>query len=136
MVAGGLTPGQLAEMYDFTPGQVTRIINSPMFVLIVKRIEEKAEEKASDVRGDLKAMADRAVEVLDEQLNRTTIDSGLQQRAAFGVLDRAGYAKKEGPIRSDRHLHLHSEAKGMTDKELRDDVMDMVEGDYEESGKE
>lgn len=131
MVAGGLTPGQLATAYGFTPGQITRIINSPMFRLELERLEEQAEELACDVRADLKKMAGRAVEILDERMQQK---EGMPNKDLFGVLDRAGYGKREGPS-AGRDVTLTQINIGeLSDKELRDDVMDLIEGDWEEKG--
>lgn len=132
MVAGGLTPGQLATAYGFTPGQITRIINSPMFRLELERLEGEAEELAIDVRADLKRIAVRAVEILDEQMNQVGTTEQTKQKAAFGILDRAGYGKREGPS-AGRDVKLTQINIGeLSDKELRDDVMDLIEGDWEE----
>lgn len=129
MVGGGLTPGQLATAYNFTPGQITRIINSPMFRLELERLEGEAEGIACDVRADLKRMAGRAVEILDERMQQK---DSLPNKDLFGVLDRAGYGTKEGP-KAGRDFKLTQINIGeLSDKELRDDVMDLVETDWEE----
>ena len=131
MVAGGLTPGQLATAYGFTPGQITRIINSPMFRLEMERLEEQAEELACDVRADLKKMATRAVEILDERMQQK---ESMPNKDLFGVLDRAGYGVKDGPkVGGDVKLTQINIGE-LSDKELRDDVMDLIEGDWEEKG--
>jgi len=130
MVAAGLTPTQLADAYGFSQGQITRIINSPMFRLELARLEGQAEELAVDVRADLKKMAVRAVEILDERMEK----DNLKNQDLFGVLDRAGYGKdSEGP-KAGRDINLTQINIGdMSDKELRDNVMDLVENqDYEE----
>lgn len=132
LVAAGLTPSQLADAYGFSKGQITRIINSPMFKLEMSRIEEKAEEIACDIREDIKKLAVRAVEVLDDQLNKVGIPENVKQRAAFDVLDRAGYGAKEKPS-GGNSLHLTQINVGkLSDKELKDEVMDLIEGEWKE----
>lgn len=136
MVAAGLTPTQLAEAYGFTPGQITRIINSPVFRVELARLEGEADEVATDVRKDLKLLAERAVEVLDDQLNKQGVDVKVQQQAAFGVLDRSGYGKNEG-FKGVKKISITQVNVGdMSDKELRDDVLDLVEDEDWEEGDE
>lgn len=137
MVAGGLTPGQLAAAYGFTPGQVTRIINSPMFICELDRLEGRAEEIAVEIREDIKKLAERAVEVLDDQLHKQGIAENVKQRAAFDVLDRAGYGAREKKPSGDKNLTIiRADVVNLTDKELKDEVMDLVEGDYTEKSGE
>lgn len=134
----GAQPGELAEIFGFTPGQITRIINSPMFQVELKRLEEMADEVAVSVRQDLRRMAERAVEVLDEQLHRKDVSEKIRQDAAFDVLNRAGYAKKDRPIHVEGDLYAtqinQTNVGDMSDGELRDEVIDLIEGDYEEKG--
>lgn len=133
MVAAGLTPMQLAEAYGFTPGQITRIINSPVFKVELARLEGEADEIAVDVRKDLKLLAERAVEILDDQMNKPGVENKLQQQAAFGVLDRSGYGKSDR-IGGDKNINITQiNVANLSDKELRDDVLDLVEKeDWEE----
>lgn len=132
MVAAGLTPSQLADAYGFTLGQITRIINSPMFRVEVARLEGMADEVAIDVREDIRKLAERAIEVLDDQLNKQGIPENVRQKAAFDVLDRAGYgAKDKSPTKGDINLTQINIGQ-LSDKELKNEVMDLIEGDYEE----
>lgn len=132
MVAAGLTPGQLADAYGFTHGQITRIINSPMFRAEVARLEGKADEVAIDVREDIRQLAERAIEVLDDQLNKKGIPEPIRQRAAFDVLDRAGYGSKEKKPGGNSINLTQINIGELSDKQLKDEVMDLIEGEYEE----
>ena len=135
-MCGGATPGELATGFGFTPTQITKIINSPAYRTYLAHLEGGAEDSAIDVRADLKRMSERAVEVLDEQLNKPGIESKIQQKAAFGVLDRAGYGAKEGG-KGSRHLHLTKieNVENMSTGAIREEMMDLIEeGDFEESG--
>lgn len=134
MVMGGLTPGQLATLYGFSEGHITRIINSACFRAEVARLEEKMEALDIDVRRELKQMAIRCNELLDSQLQRTDLDRKEQRALCFGILDRAGYGKdgKEGS-KAGRDINLTQINVGdLSDKELRDDVMNFVEGSWTE----
>lgn len=127
-VAAGMRPGEVCEAYGYSPSHVTKILESPLFQAEVARIEAQAEESAVSVREDLQQMSLRAIEVLDEALDTPVADWQDRSRridAAFGVLDRAGYGKKEQPS-EHRHLHLHAEVKKMSDEELLKDVLDLT----------
>lgn len=134
MVMGGLTPTQLAVLYGFSQGQITRIINSPCFEAELARIEGKAEDLSVDVRKELNQMAVVANEILDAQLQNKRELTGKEQRdLCFGILDRSDYGKRGNGPSAARDLHLTKiDIHGATDKELRDDVMDLLERDYEE----
>jgi hypothetical protein len=128
MVAAGARPGEIAESFGYSAGQISVISGSPLFKAEVARIESQAEAESVSIRQDLQLMSVRAIEVLDEALE--TPVEGWQDRAkkidaAFGVLDRAGYGKKEQP-QEHKHLHLHAEVKKMSDEELLKDVLDMT----------
>lgn len=133
MVAGGLQPGQLAKAFGFSEGQVTRIIHSPMFKAELARLEAEAEGIAVDIRADIKKSAEKAIEILDEQLHNEHHDAKLRQRAAFDILDRAGYGKQDRPIRAGGDINITQvNVKEMSTEKLRDGVMDLIEGqDYE-----
>jgi len=128
MVAAGARPGEIAESFGYSVGQISVISGSPLFRAEVARIESQADAESVSIRRDLQIMSARAIEILDEALE--TPVEGWQDRAkkidaAFGVLDRAGYGKKEQP-QEHKHLHLHAEVKKMSDEELLKDVLDMT----------
>ncbi len=129
MVAAGLTPSQLAIAYGFTAAQISRIINSPMFQVELRRLEGLADETAIDVKADIKRMCVRALETIDEDLNKVGVDARLRQKAAFNVLDRGGYGKQDRPIQVGGDLNVTKvDIREMSDKDLKDEVIDLVEG--------
>ena len=105
MFVEGLQPGEIAAITGFSPGQITRILHSPLFEAELARLESQAEIESQSVTGDLKRMAARAVEVLDENLQAENITRELKTKTAFDVLDRAGHGKK---MEIQRHLHAHA----------------------------
>ena len=133
MVAAGMRPMEIAESYGYSTSHVTKILASPLFQAEVARIECQAEAEAVSVRSDLQQMSVRAIEVLDEALDTPVedwMDRSKRIDAAFGVLDRAGYGKKEQP-QEHRHLHLHAEVKKMSDEELLKDVLELTNVEVE-----
>ena len=127
-LVAGMTPGEVAVISGFTPAQISRIIQSPLFMAEIARLEAQAEHQAVDVRNDLQVMAVRAIEVMDENLHSDEIDRGLKTKTAFDVLDRAGYAKQEKP---QLHLHAHAHevrrVEEMDKAELYEEIIDLAE---------
>ena len=127
----GTTPLQLAEIFGFTPGHISRILQSPLFEAEVARLEAQADMDAVDIGGDLRRMAARCLEILDENLHKNNgISRELQTKTAFDVLDRAGFGKKEQPA---KHLHLHAhevrKVEEMSKEELYEDIIDLINED-------
>jgi len=135
MFVEGLQPNEVALVTGFTPGQITRILHSPLFEAELMRLESQAEMETVTVGNDLKRMASRAVEILDENLHsqdESTVSRELKTKTAFDVLDRSGHSKRGDP---QRHLHLHAHAHQkvgeMEQVELYEAVEDMINEDEE-----
>ena len=130
LVVAGCTPGEIASLSGFSSGAITRILASPHFQVEVQRLMDRSEEIAVDVRQDLKLLSQPAAEVLAEDVHmeiNDRFDRKLRQDAAKDILDRAGFRKNSPMIRGDLHLHKYeAEAKEMTDKDLQNDVMELV----------
>ena len=137
MFLEGMRPGEVALVTGFSPGQVTRILHSPLFEAELARLESQAEIETVSVGRELKRMASRAIEVLDENLQAENISRELKTKTAFDILDRSGHVKKLDP---QRHLHLHAHAhkkvQEMEHTELYDAVEDMLNEDEEVMGAE
>ena len=135
MFAEGATPGEVAVVTGFTPGQVTRILNSPLFEAEIMRLESMAELETTNVNGELKRMARRAVEILDENMNaddNSAVSRELKTKSAFDVLDRAGYGKKEGVHRHEHlHAHMHRKVEEMPTEQVYEAITDMLNEDEE-----
>ena len=128
-VACGMRPGELAASYGYSEGQISRIIQSPLFEAEVARLVATEEYMVGEVRHDLEIAAQRSMEILDRELSK---DEGLsfkerklQVNTAFGVLDRAGYGKQEQSLHLHQHEHEH--VSKMSDEELYKDVIQMVQ---------
>jgi len=130
LVACGASPGDLATITGLSPGQISRILGSPLFQACVMRLTGQIEETAVyNVRQELEKLANKAVEIISEDLSRPAthhVERVQRTRVAFDVLDRAGYGKKEQPNLS-LHLHQHQirEASQMATDELLQDVLEL-----------
>lgn len=132
MFLEGMQPGEVALVTGFSPGQVTRILHSPLFEAELARLESQAEVEVVSAGGELKRMASRAIEVLDENLQAENISRELKTKTAFDVLDRSGYSKKLDPQRHlHAHAHVHKKVGEMEQVELYEAVEDMLQEDEE-----
>lgn len=133
LVACGHTPGDICRVTGFSPGQISRIMGSPLFQAEVQRLMEDIDSEAVyEVQQQLASLANRAIEVVSEDLHREVSDEfGRKQRArvAFEVLDRAGYGKQDTSVHQHNHLHLHKDVSKMDDAELVQDVLELSEDD-------
>jgi hypothetical protein len=131
LVAGGLRPKDLAEAFGFTPGQVSRILQTPMFQTEVARLEEMADDNAVELRDDIRRMATRAIEVLDEdmEVEPTTLAArNVRQRAALSVIDR--FVVKPEPPRlpfAGAIENLQVNVYNMPLEEVQKEVFDLIE---------
>ena len=128
MIVAGARPGEIAESFGYTPGMVSKIIQSPLFEAELRRLENEAEAAAIDIHEDLQQMSLRASEILDRELQGdpgSLKEREAQVTVAFGVLDRAGFTKRDQPV-MHLHKHEHLEVKGMSNEELLKNVIDLV----------
>jgi hypothetical protein len=129
MVAGGMTPKQLAVAFGFTYGHVSRILQTPLFQAEVARLERGADEVAYDMREDLKEMALRSLEVIDEDLHLEPTDIReryLRNKTAADVLDRIGLRKGEKLPGGVSLKNIQINVNNMDSGEIREQVMDLV----------
>jgi len=128
----GATPGEVATITGFSPGQITRILNSPLFQAELQRLESAAEIEAVSVDRELKRMSLKAVEILEENLHSENISRELKTKSAFDVLDRAGHGKKDGVQRHEHlHAHVHKKVEELPQNKVYEMVEDMLNEDEE-----
>ena len=138
-IISGLTPTEVALVYGFTEGHISRILQTPLFEAEIDRLTRGADDNAIDLKEDLKVMRAKSIEVLDEDLhiNPTELQArALRNRTAQDILDRTGVRKQDqsivpkGGTFNLRQTVINIEK--MSEKELREDVMDLIEGEVEE----
>lgn len=128
MVVAGARPMEIAESFGYTAGQISKIIQSPLFEAELHRLESEAEAAAVDIHEDLAQMSLRAAEILDRELQPDPTDLRSREhqvQVAFGVLDRAGFTKRDQPV-MHLHKHQHLEVKNLTNEELLKNVIDLT----------
>ena len=125
----GAQPKELCEAYNLSEGQVSRIINSPLFQAELARLEAEAEMSLTSARRDLKILAGRSVEMISEEMERlkdaeSWPERRLKVKTCFDVLDRVKVVPDAPTVNVHQHLHAHVER--MSDRELFADVMDLA----------
>lgn len=125
----GAQPKELCEAYSLSEGQVSRIINSPLFQAELARLEAEAEVSLTSARRDLKLLAGTAVNLISEELEtlkdaESWPERKLKLRTCFDVLDRVKVVPDQPQVNVHQHLHAHVER--MSDNELFRDVMDLT----------
>ena len=121
-VAGNKRPGDLARLFDLTPAQVTRILESPLIIAEMARLESQAELETIDLRTELQIRQGIALKVVDKTLMALDVEDlplARTEGMALEILDRTGYGKSAAV---QKHLHLH---KGEDVKELSDEELNL-----------
>ncbi len=138
-LVAGITPGQIAISFGFTFAYISKLIQNPLLEAEVARLERNADENACDLHEDLRVMRARSLEVLDEDLHIDPTElqaRAIRNRTAQDMLDRTGVRKQDRPIvPPGGTLNLQQtivNIEGMSEKELREDVMDLIEEDVED----
>lgn len=90
MIAAGFRNKEIAEALGYTEARVSQIRCDPRAHLDVTEFQQRMGDNIIDLNVRLKA---HAVEALDEIVDelRNAEDPRIRQKAAFGILDRAGY---------------------------------------------
>jgi len=133
---GAQSPSQLADAYGFTPGQISRIMGSPVFQAEVARLSRELDIVSMDVAKDLQIMGERALQNLDEDLNivPTSMDQRkLRNSTSIEVLGMLGISKSSNsPAIVNNILNIssgseHKEVEKMSEQQLREDIMELTE---------
>lgn len=105
---------EIAEKLDLSESRVSIILNDPRAVHEVQRMSAQVADRTLDTHLRLKLYANEALDEIVEEL-RSSRSEKIRQKAAFGVLDRAGFT----PIKTD--------GEGQQAPELPQEVVDRME---------
>ena len=135
---GAQTPTQLGETYGFSLGQISRIMGSPVFQAEVARLELDMDIVATDYAKDLQLMGEQSLQNLDEDLRipiaQDPVARKLRNQTSLEVLGMLGISKStNSPAIVNNILNIggtvkHAEVKEMSETELRQDVLELIEG--------
>lgn len=124
--AAGLRNVEIAEVLDYSEERVSMILNDPRAEKHIQQAAKAVQSSVADVGLRLKLLASEAVDELEYELRAVT-DVKVRQRAAFGVLDRAGYGRMETQVR------VSGELSDQAVEELSDALREenVIEADYD-----
>lgn len=90
MHAAGLKNNEIAAATGYTESKVSTILNDPRAQEVIQAALQTMSKNIMDLHTRLKV---HAVEALDEIVDelRSSENEKVRQKAAFGLLDRAGY---------------------------------------------
>jgi len=121
MIVQGLRPSELAKQFNYSPMQISRIINSPVFKRYADYISrELLGEIKAKVNRDMHLLSDKALQTLNHTLNSEEIHARLKIKVALEVLDRIGVRKKVDSKEDPKLLPYHEkkDISKMSDEEL------------------
>jgi predicted transcriptional regulator len=117
----GLKHVDIANTLGVTPVMVSYTLNSPIVKRQLAIMRGARDAEAVDVAAQIKALAPKAVEVLEGLLESES--EGMKFKAATGVLDRAGHAPVQrlqasmavGHFTADEIAEIKNRAKDIID---------------------
>lgn len=128
-------PKELAIMYGMSEGQISRIMGSPLFQVEVAHLQSEKAEVMIDASADVQMMAQKALLVLDEDLDiePTCMEARRhRQKNALDVLGVAGIGPKSAG-KGQTLIQINNKTnqtqinvKDLSEKDLRDEVMDLL----------
>lgn len=117
----GLKHVDIANTLGITPTMVSYTLNSPIVKRQLAIMRGARDAEAVDVAAQIKSLAPKAVEVLEDLL--TSESESMKYKAATGILDRAGHAPVQrlqasvahGYFTADEIADIKSRAKDIID---------------------
>ena len=131
LVHHGLRPGELAECFSFSDSHISAVLGSPAFQCYVAYLEKGSEEESITIREDIKKMAFKAIENIDEDLDvepKTEEQRRIRQNASFKILELDGFSPKNIYLhKHDHFLRGEKEVEEIPTAELVDEVLGLIE---------
>lgn len=138
MEAAGFSSSEIAEILGMTAARVSVILNDPRADMDRKEFASGVIERMQDVQLKIALHADEALdEILDEM--RNVEDPRVRQKAAFGILDRAGYTPVQKSIQAKAELPtemLHRMSGVLSEMQAIDAEYQIVEAEEIEEEEE
>lgn len=93
----GLSNKEISRITGLSEPRVSVIINDSRATPAIKDTLDAHKEQIENLHGRIKSLGPAALDKIEEQM-RTSEDEKIAQRAAFGILDRAGYTPVQKQI--------------------------------------
>ena len=120
-VAKGARPLELSKIFGVTTVHMTRILESPLFLAEMNRLEALADYESLDMKAELRMRQPKALEILDDilvgEIDGEDVPLRMRKDVSLEILDRTGYGKGAA-VQKHLHLHQEGEIKELSDEEL------------------
>lgn len=127
----GEMQSDIARALGLSINRMSVIVNSPLFKLEVKRLEQSRDAGVADVQQTLQSISPIALEVVERTMYSSKSET-LRFSAAQDVLDRAGFGKTSKVITNVTGHVTHS---NLSEAELRQLVIERVQRIKDEAGQ-
>ncbi len=112
---------QIADVMGYDSDYVSVILNDKRAMVEIEAMGSSMAERMTDVHTRLKVLANEALSEITDEMRDTSAPVAVRQRAAFGILDRAGYTAVQ--------KHINVEAQIPADIADRvEKVLDVIQG--------
>lgn len=126
--AVGFKNNEIAKMMDMTPGRVSVILSDQRAAIDIEEAVTAVSDNIIDLHDRMKAYAYEALDEIIWEVRECT-DVKVRQRAAFGILDRAGYT----PVQKHMEVapELPADVATRVEKAIAEVEDETVEAEYE-----
>jgi hypothetical protein len=122
----GMKNKEIAAATGYAETKVSVIINDPRARVVIQRTLEHMASNISDLHTRLKVHATEALDEIVAEL-RESKDERIRQKAAFGILDRAGYT----PVNKQLIIAGSMDERVASRMEKAMEKMEAIEAEYE-----
>lgn len=117
----GQTQIEIAKALGISQPRMSVIVNSPLFKIEIKRLEELRDAGVADIRQDLQEMAPGALETLERTMYQGKTEK-IKVQCAESILDRAGHGKinkVEGLVQHNHSSMSHQELVDLVEQRVK-----------------
>ena len=119
----GQTQAEICDGIGMTEYRMSIIVNSPLFKIMLKQLEDERDANAVDIGRDLREISPVALDVIERTMYKAKSEK-LRFEAAESILDRAGHgAINRTTLDVKGSIDVH---QGMTSEELKAMIMERV----------
>ena len=128
--AAGLKNREICDVMGMSESRVSSIIHDPRAPRYIEQFCSNTADGMRDVIERIRLYSNEALTLVMDQLRDDSEDPNLRQRAAFSILDRAGYSKIEKKLVA--HAEVSEKAAGLLAGALGEArrIGEAIEADY------
>jgi len=97
---------QIASVMGYDEATVSIILNDPRAEMEIEAMGSSMAERMTDTHLRLKVLANEALSEITDEMRDKDTPVAIRQRAAFGILDRAGYTAVQKHVQANVEIPL------------------------------